>query len=220
MKKFIIAAGAASVALAAMPIVGVFAANTTYSTIKDVVNLTVDSSCTMEADDALVVTDTTNSLKGTVVNLPQVSAGDSVSSDGTGTLMTVNCNSVKGWTLSAIATDMTTTSGPTYTIPFGNHAATGQTASVWSAKIALTGAGTSPVRAEVINDADDYANTSVNTSSATVIAQNTTDTSVTPNKPYGVSGLEITPSYTAHAATDQEAGSYSGTITYTFTEKP
>ena len=220
MKKSIIAAGAASVALAAMPIVGAFAANTTYTGLTDKVLLEVTKSCQMEADDSLDVTVSPN--KGTEVDLGEIAAGTAVAGSvaNDGTEMIITCNSTAGWTLSAQATDMTTnvSGGPNYTIPFGQYAGASQTTSVWSAQIAMTGQGTSPARAQISNGAGAYSTTTVNTTGTTVIAQNTSDSSVSPAKPYGVSGLTITPSYTAYAAADQEAGNYAGTITYTFAD--
>ena len=225
MKKSIIAAGAASMALAAMPIVGAFAENVqVHNSITDKVLLEVTKSCEMYADeDATGWGTTIGTSVGTTVDLGQISAGTAAAAKA-GTEMTITCNSTAGWTLSAQAADMVTnvSGGPNYTIPFGQYAGSTQATSVWSAQFALTGQGTGgtgdPVRAQLATGAGAYATTPVTTAASNVIAQNTSDSSVTPAKPYGVSGLKVTPSYIAYAAADQEAGSYTGSITYTFAD--
>ena len=189
MKKAIIAAGASAV-LAAMPVVGVFAAQ--QANVTDTVNLTVTSTCKMEADAA---TGSYNLGSSTVAH--EYAAV-------TGTPMTITCNDQAGWSITATANSLTAT-GTDQTIPFGAYATNGE--SVWSAAIAKSGNDTS--NANIATGWDDFSAASA--SSTTIIsADGETGTKK------AVSGLIITPSYKAYGAAHQAAGTYSGTIQYTF----
>lgn len=87
MKKKLVAVGAASLAVAAMPMVGVFAE--TGNTMKDTINVTVTQSCLITA------TSMNNTLA--TVELGANGSADSVS----GTQMSITCNKDNGWTLTA-----------------------------------------------------------------------------------------------------------------------
>ncbi|MBR2658610.1 hypothetical protein IKD57_01790 [Candidatus Saccharibacteria bacterium] len=193
MKKKMIAAGAASLALAAMPVVGVFA--DTQATVTDTVTLTVSPTCKMEATAAAA---TYNLGTSTVAH--EYAAV-------TGTPMTITCNAQAGWTLTAAVTALTAT-GTTQTIPFGAYSTSGE--SVWSAQMALSGNDTT--NASLGTEWNDF------TLAKTFAGDLSISTVASGNANSAVSGLIITPSYKAYGAAHQAAGSYSGTITYTFND--
>ena len=188
MKKLAIAG--ASLALAAMPVVGVFADQ--QASVTDTINLTVSSTCKMEASAA-----TGSYNLGTSTVAHEYAAV-------TGTPMTITCNDQAGWSITATATALSA-SGTDQTIPFGAYATTGE--SVWSASIATSGNDTA--NANIATGWDDYTATAA--SGATIISA---DGATGAKK--GVSGLVVTPSYKAFGAAHQAAGTYSGTIQYTF----
>lgn len=98
MKKSIIAAGAASVALAAMPIVGVFATDANQQAT-DTIQVTVDASCTFSAGSGTA----TYTASGTNTS-GQVSP--SLSSSNVHNF-TVFCNDNDGYAVTAVATALT-----------------------------------------------------------------------------------------------------------------
>lgn len=202
MKKALIA-GAASVALAAMPVVGVFA---TDSSTVDWVTLTVNASCTMSA--------TSTYTENSPLSLGSAAAaGSTFGGDNgvAGTAMTLSCNNTKGWTLKTTATPMTMTNGKD--INFGAFATTGN--SVWSAQLAVTGNDASLVTLTegwgTFAGAKTGAETTVLTNQTTGEAPNTVAK--------GIYQVSVAPSYKAYVANNQEAGTYKGSITYAFAEK-
>ena len=192
MKKTTIAAGAASVVLAAMPIVGVFADQ--QATVTDTINLTVSKTCMMEASAA-----TGSYNLGTSTVAHEYAAV-------TGTPMTITCNAQAGWNITATANPLTA-SGTDQSIPFGAYATDGE--SVWS--VALAKSGNDTGNATI---ADGFADFSATTASDTVVVYANGDV----GEKAAVSGLTITPSYKAFGAAHQAAGTYSGTIVYTFND--
>ncbi len=120
MKKIAIAG--ASAILAALPVVGTFAA--TQTSVTDTVQLTVTKTCSM---DAAAATNT--------INLGSAIAG-STYNEADGSVMTITCNATAGWEIQATTSDL---NGPANTtpIPFGNY--TTATGSVWSAMLTATG---------------------------------------------------------------------------------
>lgn len=193
MKKTIIAAGASAV-LAAMPVVGTFAAS--VASVQDKVDLTVQSTCTMDA--------TVAEAGFNLVHLGSQAAGNAYGEQN-GTPMTITCNEPSGWNITASATAMSDTASPavtSQTIPFGAYA---ETSSIWSAKVTLSGNNTD--NASVTAGWGDYTNPT-----ATPVVAHVADTTGAK----AVSGLVVTPSYKAYAAADQAAATYAGTITYTF----
>ena len=237
MKKSIIAAGAASVALAAMPIVGAFATVSSYGQITDKIQTTVGESCTMSADDGgtgfgiTVPGDSTAvppvaAIYGTTVTLTKsgndLSPGE-VSDQGTGTPLTITCNSADGWNFNAQATVLTNDKG--YTIPVGQYVSAADhaedsslaetTTSVWSARFSLSGTSTG---AQLVTGADAFKSTPITTTSQTVVAENTeTSHGADPATADAVSGAIVTPYYMVFVDSAQEQGTYVGTITYTLT---
>ena len=122
--------------------------------------------------------------------------------------MTVSCNDTRGWASNAVATSLT--GGANHKdITFGAYAE-GDT-SVWSAQLALGGTASDAVASKVSITEGWQTFTGAKTGSQTVVAQ---DVSAA-----GISGVTITPSYKAWVASNQEAGTYTGSITYSFAEK-
>ncbi len=182
MKKTIIA-GASAVAMAALPMAGVFAA--TQTSVVDTVTLTVNKTCQMAAGAA------TGSY-----SLGQAAAGGEYTAV-TGTPITITCNGTNGWEFNAATTSMTGGTGTT-AIPFGPYATSG---SVWSAAVAV-----SQGSATIETGWDNYGGSALATATKIVSGAQ-------------ADGLTITPSYKAKTSATQENGTYSGTITYTFTDK-
>ena len=144
MKKLAIVG--ASAALAAMPVLGVFA--DTQSSVTDTIQLTVTETCTMSADTAT-----------RTVNLGFKVAGQDYTPVN-GASITITCNSVNGWEFKAQTTDLsaTGTGATTQTIPFGVTAS----GSYWSALLTVTG-GTN-----IINGWSDYATTALGSATTVV----------------------------------------------------
>ena len=181
MKKTIIA-GASAVALAALPMAGVFAA--TQTSVEDTVQLTVTKTCAMDAASG------TNTI-----NLGSAAAGSSYT-EKAGSVLTVTCNATAGWEITATTTSMERSTGDTNPIAFGNF--TTATGSIWSAALTATG-GT------VTSGWDDY---TAGPASNTVVVSGTQVNSIT-----------VSPKYKAKTSSIQPDGTYSGSITYTFTDK-
>ena len=201
MKKLAIAG--ASVVLAVLPVAGVFAES---SSTVDWVTLTVNASCTMSA--------TSTYTEASPLSLGSAAGAGSTfgGTDGvTGTAMTISCNNTKGWTLKTTATPMTMTGGKN--ISFGAFATSG--ASVWSAQLAVGGADASAV--SLADGWGTFAGTK--TGAETTVLQNTSTGADPSTVSVGVYGVTVTPSYKAYVATNQEAGTYKGSITYAFAEK-
>lgn len=215
MKKLAILG--ASAALAAMPVVGVFAdgdpIDVTSKGVKDVITLGISESCTMTVPAGTAETDSTEHIYGTNVSLEAIAPGNDAT-EKPGTVMSIKCNSDNGWALSARASALDRTDSK-YNIPFGQFATTGQTASVWSARLALGGQG-----AVIAGGADAYNTTTINSSDTTVVVKNSTLNGSTDTTPVATDNTTVSPYYKAHASTTQAEGSYSGDIVYTFTATP
>ena len=203
MKKKLIAAGAASLAVAAMPVVGVFA---TDSSTVDWVTLTVNASCTMSATSSY--TEAAPLSLGRAANAGSTFGGEN---GVTGTAMTLSCNNTKGWNLTTTATAMTMTNGKD--INFGAFATGGN--SVWSAQLALGGTDYNLVT--LTDGWSTFAGTK--TGAATTVLTNQVTGTGDGAVAKGINGVTVTPSYKAYVATNQEAGTYKGSITYAFAEK-
>lgn len=121
MKKALIA-GAASLAIAAMPVVGVFAADVTTQT--DTLSVTIDATCTFKADSITHSNGTSNVgtwagdvLSGTMTN-------GSNTDDYGSTSFTVVCNNVDGWQVSADIEDLDGAASGQSIAPNAAHSAT------------------------------------------------------------------------------------------------
>lgn len=130
MKKSIIVTGAASLAVAAMPMVGVFAVDGTAVT--DTVKVTIDSACTITTDSA------SNTYSDTMTN------GQLKSNFGS-TQMTINCNDHAGWYLTAVGSgadtnDKTAMNATGSGTDIATGTATSGDASNWAMQVTGTGA--------------------------------------------------------------------------------
>ncbi|MBQ3263781.1 hypothetical protein IJH06_01580 [Candidatus Saccharibacteria bacterium] len=197
MKKAIIAAGASAV-LAAMPIVGVFAADGTLSQT-DIVKVTIDSACSL-ATSGSEVTPEASTYTATIAN-------GGHNENIAGSTFTITCNDTGGWQLNAIGAGTATndvTKMDASTNVDSDDIATGTTldgsVSNWAFKIAKGGSDASNITITT-----GYDNFSAVPSASTKIAQGTsTSGNSTIAATYGV-GISAT----------QSAGTYTGKVTYT-----
>ena len=185
MKKSIIAAGAASVALAAMPIVGVFAVDDQSAT--DTINVTVEASCTFSAGGDNVAYSATGTNASGVVN--PVNNSSNVHS------FTVFCNQNSGYTVSAEATALSA-SGITDVFAY---AATlpSSTDGAWHAQFAADAGNTNTLTVTQLP------------------AGGAETTIISSNQASAAAGETWTATYTAYIGTETPAGTYTGTIDYT-----
>ena len=102
MKKSLIAAGAASAVLAAMPVLGVFADGDVL-TVKDQLTVTVSPSCTMAT---ITPSDATGSTGNTYSATGSAGALLSFAATSTATSFTVKCNDADGYTITPTFTDL------------------------------------------------------------------------------------------------------------------
>ena len=192
MKKALIA-GAASTVLAAMPIVGAFAANGTLSRT-DTVKVTVDSAC------SLATSNTSGDYTATIEN-------GASNTNIAGSTFTVTCNNTGGWQLNAIGAGTVTgdvTKMDASTDKDADDIATGTTldgsVSNWAFKIAKGGDDAANVTITA-----GYDNFSAVPSASTKIAQGTSTAGKS----------TITATYGVGISATQSAGTYTGKVTYT-----
>lgn len=209
MKKSIIATGAASVALAAMPIVGVFAVDDV--SITDSLQITVASSCTFKVDST--PSDGVNA-KDTLYSAASVAGG----SEAVFTTHGVNgnthdfeftCNDTDGFAVTATPTDMISWNTDTSAAGGGDGEISFTEYSVYSANTGISG-GTE-------RDGKWTAHiTSTEESGVITLADPTTagsaTTIVTKNEALGQAVFTAT--YNVYAGTSTPADTYRGTITY------
>ena len=192
MKKALIA-GAASTVLAAMPIVGAFAADGTLSRT-DTVKVTVDSAC------SLATSNTSGDYTATIEN-------GASNTNIAGSTFTVTCNNTGGWQLNAIGAGTVTgdvTKMDASTDKDADDIATGTTldgsVSNWAFKIAKGGDDAANVTITA-----GYDNFSAVPSASTKIAQGTSTAGKS----------TITATYGVGISATQSAGTYTGKVTYT-----
>ena len=215
MKKSIIAAGAASVALAAMPIVGAFAA--TAPTIVDNLQVNLQNTCSLARTGAAGATgqtgvttdpawaaDATNPTTAAGTYSVTMSAG-TFAELGTSTIA-VTCNdSVNGHSLAVAVTGLSATQASTgitggSTISYSNSPITDASASGWN----IT---TSNVATELGFSAGLIQTTG---GTATIYGASSRNRTAVSNKTFDAT-------YKVAAQADQPAGTYEGTATYTLT---
>lgn len=221
MKKTIIVSGAASLALAAMPVVGAFAAAETSNTMTDNINVTVPASCSIvntHTDPTAAKSNVTNNYSETINN-GQHKEISSAATPATGqdSNIGVTCNttdsSKAGWKITAVgaSTNDTTTknrlidennaanyiaSGATQG---ANHPTSGAT-SDWAFKVNIT-------TGENVGTASGFTNnawTQVPTSEIDVATGTGTAAPGTLKMSYGV-----------YVSGTQPAGTYKGAVKYT-----
>ena len=150
MKKSLIATGAASLALAAMPATGVFAA--AINTMTDNISVTVPVSCSItngNTDHNAAVANVVNNYAKTILNgqYATIGAADTTGATAADNTVEVTCNAQTGtdagWRLTAIgagASGHTTElyDGSANSIASGSHVETGATSN-WDFKVTQTG---------------------------------------------------------------------------------
>lgn len=135
MKKSIIAAGAASAVLAAMPVLGVFADT---MTITDTIQVTVSSSCTMATADgsSTTVAGATYTGSGAPGDLVTVATGTGVDP----TSIDIQCNANNGYTLTPTFSALSNGTAA-HNIAYGTGATEAAAGSkTWTAYYSLNGA--------------------------------------------------------------------------------
>lgn len=208
MKKSIIATGAASLALAAMPVVGVFAADTS---VTDTLKVTINKACTLRNNNTTVDgstgAPTTNNEYSVTMSNGQLRSDIGTGASGvTGTsdnTIDVACNTNAGetgsnWTLTAAGKNDSTdlSAGGSLKIATGtNTEASGD--SSWAFKVAgeaASGATLSPVEA--------YNNKFAAVPDSATIAT-------------GSGSATFTMTYQVYVNPTQATGSYTGGVVYT-----
>ena len=188
MKKLAIVG--ASAALAAMPVFGVFA--TDITTVTDTLTVTVDPTCSFNAQQGGTAPDATNGYSKTML----ANAFDA--SFGTTTL-TVTCNNAKGYSVGSVMNNL---QGPAQ-----SGGSTYETITYSITDLAAAGQGKySAGYSNVINGAT--AVTGQVPQSGTLMTSNT----MTP-----AAGDTSTITYKVSTTSNQAAGSYVGTAVYTLT---
>ena len=198
MKKSLIAAGAASIAVAAMPIVGVFAADGDLSQT-DIVKVTVDSACSLATSGSTL--DPASTYTATIEN-------GQANTNISGSTFTVTCNDTGGWDLNAIGAGTATgnvAKMDASTNVDGDDIATADgtptgSASSWAFKIAK--GGTDQGNITITTGYDGFK--AVPTASTKIATGTSTAGNSTITATYGV-GISAT----------QSAGVYTGRVTYT-----
>lgn len=181
MKKLAIAG--ASIALAAMPVVGVLAADGNLTTI-DTVQVTIDSACSLTASG------NSNAFSANMNN-------GQLKSDFGNTTMSIVCNDVGGWKVTAIG-NSNDISGTTTMVPTGDGTAiatgtaTEGATSNWAMKVTGTGA----------TGFTDFA--AVPGTAAIVATQNA-----------ATATASLTTTYQVYISPTQQADTYTGKVLYT-----
>ena len=217
MKKSIIAAGAASVALAAMPVVGVFAADVTTQT--DTLTITIDKVCSFghqdpetveEGQDRVIdvtgVAHTDGAGAWTTNTLSKTMSNGTTTNDLGSTTLGVYCNNVNGYTITTSGAGALTSS-TSDTIPVNDNFSASSTG--WSYKVAA--AAGSNNRGVV---AGTHVNWAASANANEVIAQSPSSApKMTTNQ-----GDFFTVTYGVGINDSLSAGTYTGTITYTLAQ--
>ena len=196
MKKSIIAAGAASAVLAAMPVLGVFADTTG---ITDTIEITVEATCTFNTGDSSVAPDTTYSdtvANGAIAQL----------SNGSAHKFNVFCNDTDGWKVTAGTPNNLTPPAASTT---NSHVITYQASALPAANAATEGAWIATVSgagvSAELSGITTVSNVNYIATTGGIIAQEGASTD----------GSSFTVTYGAYVGTETAADTYTGTIGYT-----
>lgn len=185
MKKSLIAASASAVALAAMPVFGAFAA------ITDSVTVQLDSACSVGSSSS-------TSGAGATLSRDITNGGTVTFAAGTdGGTIKVSCNDASGWHITAVGS---------------GDDATDKTA------MNATGSATDIPTVDTMSDASGWQFQVTGTN--TVAAYNSfsripSDATKVAGAAAAVSEGTINTGYKVHASATQQAGSYTGKVTYT-----
>lgn len=204
MKKKLIAASAASLAVAAMPMVGVFA-KTGSLEFTDNLSVTVNAGCTLENGGTTDGTFVDRSFAKNIAvgNFAVLESNGTAVNDNAA--MTVKCNTTSGtvtvsYSVNAGAnTNLTATGG---TIAAG--AVVAGPNSGWAIKSNAANTSTNPFAGEGESVAD-----------AGYYVAPTTATGTFLTSTASAQGTTFNPSYRVYVAQGQAVGTYTGTVTYT-----
>ena len=187
MKKLAILG--ASAVLAALPVVGVFAASDVTS-VEDTINVTVDASCTL----GIAGTHTSSPAEGGKI------ANGAYDDNITGPAFKVSCNDHAGWKLTAVGSGagdaVTDMKGSQEGTKIETGTSIDGSASNWALKASGTGVEAT------------YENFAVIPGTATKIAGGSSP----------VSGETISVTYGVSVGAKQDAGTYTGKVTYTLAQ--
>lgn len=197
MKKTLIVVGAASLAVAAMPIAGVFA-ETYGEAVVDQVRVNVNKVCNIRSGGT-VDNPTYNGAQffTTVTPGTLIGEGGQAWASGTPTTLYYSCNDAGGWKITAEGVDVNGDSstdlvpGDSSSTPIATGTATSGDVSNWAFKVTGDGA------------ASDY------TSFTNVPASATVASSADP-----VASGTLTPEYRVWVSQEQEADTYTGYVKY------
>lgn len=214
MKKSIIAAGAASVALAAMPVVGVFATPDT-SVITDNISVKLDSTCSLTRAGASGTdgTWTPGSPATTAAGTYSVASMDAGSTANLGTsTFTVVCNdTTAGHNLKVQATGLTGATAGEY-IDYDGTSAVAAGTSSWNITISdVDGFGTGD--AGTVKPAEGLLDVTYNNHTGSAYLYGSA--SATSKNP--VSAATFKAAYNVGTTTTQAADTYTGSAVYTLT---
>ena len=208
MKKQIIAAGAVSAIVAAMPIIGVFAGT---SSVMDEIEVTIPDSCTLlseTTDTENGETQTTNKYTATMANgevKSDIGGIDATTGTDDANVLSINCNTTdtakNSWKLTVVGGDGTTANTTMTPSGSGNTAIATGTAtsgddSQWAMKI--TGNG--------VTIQNNFSAWHVVPGTATEVASGS-----------GTVTNAFTMSYQVYISPTQESDTYTGSVTYTLT---
>ncbi len=194
MKKLAIAG--ASLALAAMPVVGVFAADGNTTTT-DTVQVTIDTACSLTATGA--GTYSTTLTNGTA------------SSDLGSTSINIKCNDAGGWMVNAIGANTSTTAGAGATdmapdaagkTPIATGTSLDGSVSNWAMKLTASEGAYAPT---IVTGYDQY-HAVPGAADTKVVSGVTTDQTT---------GSTFTTNYKVAVSPTQQQGTYTGKVTYT-----
>lgn len=202
MKKSLIVTGAASLAVAAMPVAGVFA--TDYQSVTDEIEVIVNTVCNMRSGGT-PTEPTTGGAELTATVNPGTLIGDTGGAwTGTPTTLTYNCNDTGGWQITAQGVSSTEASATAQTVlkasnntstDIATGEATSGATSNWAFKVSGTGA------------ASGYTTFKPVPNTATVVASSSDP----------VSQGTLNPTYRAWISLTQEADTYTGYVKYLLT---
>ena len=203
MKKTLIA-GAASVALAAMPVVGVFATGSQEDTI--VVGISESCNIALAANGHVDGTDTVKGTWGTtgsaVNTLSGSVANGSASNNFGSTTLTISCNKSSGFNVAASATALeaanVTEPGTENKVTIPLNASFSGSQSGWAYKVENSG-----LSAGITNNTASWSATASNASLVSGTAP--------------INNGSFTVTYGVGVDTTQPADTYTGSITYTIT---
>lgn len=208
MKKSLIAAGATSIALAAMPIIGVFAGT---SSVTDEIEVTIPDSCTLlseTTDTESGATVTQNKYTATMSNgevKSDIGGTDATSGTDGANVLSVSCNTTDAtkntWKLTVVGgngTTADTTMQPSVSgnTPIATGTATSGDASQWAMKVIGNG----------VTIKNSFNNWHAIPGAATEVASGS-----------GTVTDGFTMSYQVYISQTQESDTYTGHVTYTLT---